>query len=357
MKNGILAALLISCGLAGCGSGALNAVVTGGLPTHGRFATSQATGDYAIAQTAGTVNGPTEIQFLIDASPSQQASATWDLTCNENSGGVGEKSGQSTVQAPTVLTLPTPGPSYRCIVSVNSQLSNSGQVVVSLYNGGAPSPSSAAASASATSGATGTIGSSGSTTTAPTPSGCESSHLASYKCATAKAPYCQQGACLYPSPSDGKCAQGYQLEGSPQACYQLPTTTSNGSLSCPLGETVSAETSCGFAAMVMSDYEATPAPTITAVSPVTGKSYTMACAASNGTVTCTGGTGSLVSFRWPSSAPSGSSSSAAGASTFVPTPQEVAEATQALAGCQREQPTLTLAILEKEAATSEGIQC
>jgi hypothetical protein len=87
--------------------------------------------------------------------------------------------------------------------------------------------------------------------------------------------------------------------GSPQACYQLPKVASNGALTCPLGETVSAATSCGFAAMVMSNYEAKPASSITAVSPVTGRSYNMSCATSGGNVTCTGGNGAMVSFKWP----------------------------------------------------------
>jgi hypothetical protein len=145
---GVIAGVaLASLGLAGCGGTVVNSVLAGSPPTHGRFATSQASGDYAIAQTAGTVISPSKIQFVIDTTPGQQASATWDLVCNENGGGVGSKSGQATVQAPTVITLPTPGPSYKCIVSVNSQLGNTGTVVVSLYNGGAPSLASAAASA------------------------------------------------------------------------------------------------------------------------------------------------------------------------------------------------------------------
>lgn len=107
MRRGV-AVVLAGMGLAGCGGTVIKSVLAGGPATHGRFATSQASGDYAVAQTAGTVISPSKIQFLISASPAQQASATWDLVCNENSGGVGSKSGQSTVQAPTVLTLPTP---------------------------------------------------------------------------------------------------------------------------------------------------------------------------------------------------------------------------------------------------------
>lgn len=90
---------LAGLGLAGRGGTAVKSVLAGGLPTHGRFATSQASGDYAVAQTSGTVNGPTQVQFVIAATPAQQATGTWTLVCNENSGGAGSKSGQSTVHA------------------------------------------------------------------------------------------------------------------------------------------------------------------------------------------------------------------------------------------------------------------
>lgn len=142
--------------------------------------------------------------------------------------------------------------------------------------------------------ATGTSVGAGTSTT-----GCGSSHIASYACSTAQNPFCAQGNCLYPVPISGKCAQGYQLDGSPQACHQLPKAASDGALTCPLGETVSAATSCGFAAMVMSNYEAKPASSITAVSPVTGRSYNMSCATRGAHVTCTGGNGAMVSFKWP----------------------------------------------------------
>ncbi|MEV5394439.1 hypothetical protein [Nocardia farcinica] len=59
-------------------------------------------------------------------------------------------------------------------------------------------------------------------------------------------------------------------------------------------------TSCPFAEEVRRAYaaEATPgtrAPqTITAVSPVTGRSYTMTCVPDDGLVTCTGGENAIV---------------------------------------------------------------
>jgi len=44
--------------------------------------------------------------------------------------------------------------------------------------------------------------------TAPPP--CNSSHNAYFRCATAAAPYCEQGQCSYPAPASGPCAPGYR---------------------------------------------------------------------------------------------------------------------------------------------------
>lgn len=52
------------------------------------------------------------------------------------------------------------------------------------------------------------------TTTTPststTPPPCNSSHSAYARCATAAAPYCEQGQCFYPAPPSGPCARGYR---------------------------------------------------------------------------------------------------------------------------------------------------
>ena len=46
-------------------------------------------------------------------------------------------------------------------------------------------------------------------TTTSSPSPCNSSHIASARCATAATPYCQQGQCSYPAPASGGCAPGF----------------------------------------------------------------------------------------------------------------------------------------------------
>jgi hypothetical protein len=46
-------------------------------------------------------------------------------------------------------------------------------------------------------------------TTTSSPPPCNSTHIASARCATAAAPYCQQGQCSYPVPASGGCAPGY----------------------------------------------------------------------------------------------------------------------------------------------------
>jgi hypothetical protein len=47
-------------------------------------------------------------------------------------------------------------------------------------------------------------------TTHSNPPPCNSSHNAYFRCATAAAPYCEQGQCLYPLPASGTCAPGYR---------------------------------------------------------------------------------------------------------------------------------------------------
>jgi hypothetical protein len=95
-------------------------------------ATGTASGDYAVASASGTANQPLEIQLSVTATPSQSALVSWDLVCMENGGGVGSKSGQSTLTLPDVEPLPLPAPSSSCIVSADVQISNSGTVTLSI---------------------------------------------------------------------------------------------------------------------------------------------------------------------------------------------------------------------------------
>ena len=88
-----------------------------------------------------------------------------------------------------------------------------------------------------------------------------------------------------------------------------PSATSHG-----CGDiTVNAVTSCPFANDVEQAYDANPSSAVQASSPVTGKSYTMTCSQSSGTVTCTGGTGAQLAFPGPS--PAGETGTATGTET------------------------------------------
>jgi hypothetical protein len=65
--------------------------------------------------------------------------------------------------------------------------------------------------------------------TGTTPAPCNSSHSAYFRCATAAAPYCEQGQCSYPAPSSGPCASGYTRTLVPSTsayvCQQTNTAT------------------------------------------------------------------------------------------------------------------------------------
>jgi hypothetical protein len=160
---GVMACLLAACGgvgvVANAGHGA----------THGRFASASASGQYAIAQAAGTAYYPGDLEVYVDASPAQQASITWGTTCLENSGGAGSKLQQKeTVQVPAVVQVNYPKNAVQCILSANSQLSQGGTVRVELFNGGAPTiaptgstTNSASTSASQANTGTGVVSSTG----------------------------------------------------------------------------------------------------------------------------------------------------------------------------------------------------
>ncbi len=98
-----------------------------------QIASGWAAGDYALAVTSGTVNHPTTIELRVSATPSQTGSIDWNMVCDEQGGGVGEKSGEVQGSLPTTLTLPLPAPSTSCIVSAVVQLDQSGDVTISIF--------------------------------------------------------------------------------------------------------------------------------------------------------------------------------------------------------------------------------
>ena len=98
-----------------------------------QVASGQAAGDYAVAQTSGTVSSPSTIELHLSADPPQGATVSWTMICQETGGGVGSKSGQASLQLPTRKALPLPAPSDSCDVSANAQLSGSGTLHIAIY--------------------------------------------------------------------------------------------------------------------------------------------------------------------------------------------------------------------------------
>ncbi|MDA8297278.1 MAG: hypothetical protein M0004_11955 [Actinomycetota bacterium] len=96
------------------------------------IAQGHAAGDYAIAQASGTANAPHRIAIAVSATPPQSGTVSWNLVCSEKSGGVGSKSGQSTIHLPGTLNAPLPAPSQSCLVAANVQLQASGTVTIAI---------------------------------------------------------------------------------------------------------------------------------------------------------------------------------------------------------------------------------
>ena len=143
-----------ACLLAACGEGGTVANAGHGT-TRGQFASGSGSGQYSIAQAAGTAYDPGDLEVYVDASPAQRASITLATTCLENTGGAGsEQQQQESVSVPAAVRVKYPKGSVQCILSANSQLSQGGTVKVELFNGGAPEVASTA-----------TAGDSGSTST------------------------------------------------------------------------------------------------------------------------------------------------------------------------------------------------
>ena len=100
-------------------------------PAH-VVAWGHATGDYAVASASGTANSPHRVAVVVSATPSQRVQVSWNLVCSETGGGVGSKSGQVTVSAPTTVPIPLPAPSTSCIVSTVGQLQASGNLTLQI---------------------------------------------------------------------------------------------------------------------------------------------------------------------------------------------------------------------------------
>lgn len=160
---GLISVVGSSLLIAGCGVGSI--ANAGHAATQGEFASSSGSGQYSIAQAAGTAYDPGDLEVYVNASPAQQASITWVTTCLESSGGAGSKLQQKeTVNVPAVIHVSYPKGSVQCILSANSQLSQTGTVTVELFNGGAPDiAASGSTGATGGSGNTGSVGTTGNT--------------------------------------------------------------------------------------------------------------------------------------------------------------------------------------------------
>jgi hypothetical protein len=115
-------------------AGILATAATSASATLQKVASGHASGDAAIASASGTANDPSGIFVSVTSTPPQKGLVSWTMDCTENSGGVGSKSGQNTVNIPVVETLALPGPSNHgsCDVSANVQLSGSGTVTITI---------------------------------------------------------------------------------------------------------------------------------------------------------------------------------------------------------------------------------
>jgi hypothetical protein len=96
----------------------------------GKKCTAQ--GDYATCVTSGNVNHPVRISVHVLASPNQEISGYWSMTCSKGSG-AGSKSGSFSGHTSLhhALTMPYAHPDS-CSVAADAQLSGSGSIAVYL---------------------------------------------------------------------------------------------------------------------------------------------------------------------------------------------------------------------------------
>jgi hypothetical protein len=133
---GRLSAILSSAGTQATGSAKTSAQESQSTSSSSStaVATGHASGEFAIAQVAGTAENPSHLKLRLTSIPAQSAQVTWTLVCQESGGGVGSKSGQATRQLPTTEHLPLPAPSDSCTVSANAQLSRAGTVTIAIQD-------------------------------------------------------------------------------------------------------------------------------------------------------------------------------------------------------------------------------
>lgn len=91
-----------------------------------------AQGDYATCTAGGNVNYPRTIRVYVYATPRQQASGYWSVTCSKGNG-AGSENGRFSGSASFYTTIKMP---YRhpdsCSVGADAQLGTGGHIVVQI---------------------------------------------------------------------------------------------------------------------------------------------------------------------------------------------------------------------------------
>jgi hypothetical protein len=94
--------------------------------------TCSAQGGYAVCDAVTTFTKPVSLSIAVSASPSQQVSVYWDVTCTYGDG-AGSSSGNFTATAPVTRAISHPySRPDSCDVSADAQLSGSGNLSIRL---------------------------------------------------------------------------------------------------------------------------------------------------------------------------------------------------------------------------------
>jgi hypothetical protein len=97
-----------------------------------RIGSCRSSGDFAICTASGSVNNPLYIRAHVDASPNQQISGSWDMTCSKGTGAGGSHGTISgTTPRAKRLRMPFANPDS-CVVAADAQLSGNGSIHVYL---------------------------------------------------------------------------------------------------------------------------------------------------------------------------------------------------------------------------------
>jgi hypothetical protein len=97
------------------------------------FAKASGNDVFATARAAGTASHPRALEFRIDATPTQGATASWRVTCSAKSKAPRTTFGTSSGPTPFTRKIPIPlANADRCLLSVKSQLGIGGTLLIYL---------------------------------------------------------------------------------------------------------------------------------------------------------------------------------------------------------------------------------